>query len=282
MDIKEKVYNILKEILGEDATGIYCYDSCIEEDCESGFYSSIEMENGKATGFNFEIEDTYDIEVRHGASRLVLIPEDEDFIIKLPITTTYEKKWVLKRITENEKEEYTTCWSSEYDYYDIQQDYLADGWKIESEEMAIIKRLKEDCDLMDEENVLYEDANPALKKILLPNNFIGKWNNCIPVYVQKKIKSSLCDSERKTFSAQTKKYFDLIDAGLKMECSKDFIMACIDAYGFSDTTEICEGIIDLGLTDLHGGNIGFLPNDNPCIFDYAGYDEDLIWDYICY
>lgn len=276
MDIKEKVFDILEEMLGEDATGVYCYDSGMDEDLEMGFYSSI-VRGGNYTDFNFEIEDSCDITVAHGASRLVLIPENEDFIIKLPITATYEKCWTLKRTEENGKISVEKCYSCNYNDYEIEEEYLSDGWEIEKEDLVLIKRMRDDCDLMDEENSILERACNALQELLVPNVYIGMWNNHIPVYIQKKVETLHSSKDRPSFSKETVQKFNSINKTCELWIDDDFVKACIDYYGYEKTLEACMEINAMQLTDLHSSNIGYFENGQPCIFDFAGYDEKCIW-----
>lgn len=49
----------------------------------------------------------------------------------------------------------------------------------------------------------------------------------------------------------------------------------IDLYGEKELDRLFKFLEDRGVNDLHSGNVGYLSDKRPIIFDYSGYYEDL-------
>lgn len=276
-EIRQEVLSILTDILGKDATGIYTTVEEIEGGGYGDFYSTLKYENGRAVNYGNFIEETDDVCFYNGASRFIIYPYNTEYVIKLPITHVYDERIVLRRPSEEEEGtyDYNECWGSSGD-----ADFLLEeGYEIIGREFAC-NCSRTSFDLMEQENAYYEEAKEVSEStadILLPNEYIGNFND-IPVWVQRKIRttqSDLCDDN--TASPEEKESLSKIED--KSTLNNSFILALIRKYGEKLCEEIINTINYLGLNDLHGGNIGYLFDGSPVIFDFAGYDEDEIWNY---
>lgn len=269
-EIRKEVYSILTEILGSDATGIYCNVQEQEGMGYGDFYSTLSTdEEGNLIGFGNAIYETDNTTLHNGASRFVILPEHTEYVIKLPITGVYDRKDTLVR-----DDDVLELWESlgDVDYY------CEEGYAIKSAEFTCCC-VRSDTDLMDSENALYDEAKEMSENtadMLLPNEYVGDFNG-IPVWIQRKV--SVSDSnyfEDYRPSAEENEAVSKVEA--KSIFSRGFLFSIARKYG-NAIFEILETINILGLDDLHGGNIGYLKNGDPVIFDFAGYDDETIWDY---
>lgn len=237
--VREEVYSILREILGRDATGIYI--PMVAPHGEA--YSTVTKE-----GYGREIEETDDVTIQYGASRFVIIPYDLPYVIKLPITAVYDT-----RSFGGEKQFY--CYKRHSGY-----------------------------DLMEHENELYYQAEaeyPECADMLLENAWIGKYNG-ISVWIQDKVEGTqnqLGDYSRFRTASQEEKQevYNSHDILWGDDIDNDFILIILRKYGAKITQKAMKMINELGLSDLHGGNIGYLSDGSPVLFDYGGYSECDLW-----
>lgn len=282
--IKSKVYSILTTILGEDATGIYTNVAGIYNHDYDTFYSTLSTINGHIVDYGSEIEETDNITICHGASRITFIPYDENFVIKMPITGVYDWEVTASRLpTEMEQErgydDLISCsfWASDEDeeYYEEQ------GYEITEKEFRCYAERSE-FDLMDSENAIANELKEVcevasadvIDEIFLHNEYVGTFNG-IPVWIQRKVS---CTQDNAPYTKLTEGERTLVSKTSPSSCLSDrFILALINIYGVAITQDITSAISCCGISDLHDGNIGYLADDAPVIFDYAGYEEEEIW-----
>ena len=277
-EIRDKVFSILTETLG-NATGIYTTVADMNAYGEDEFYSTLTIEDGKPVGYGDIIEETDDLYIAHGASRITFIPRKANFVIKMPITAVWDWKVNMRRPADSASSEDEMEETSEW-YSDFNEDYYTNdlGYEVISKEFCCYCE-RTDFDLMDSENALREeikDINEEVAEIFLPNEYVGDYNG-IPVWIQRRIQSTQCNTsslltpERRTAISQT-----FHNANL----SADFIYSIMCEYGDDVAQEVVEIINELGINDLHDGNLGYLSTGEAVCFDYAGYDEENIWNFI--
>ena len=183
-----------------------------------------------------------DITCYCGASKFVI--EYRGYVIKIPFTGYWD-----------------------YDEYDDNSVYLCGYWTEQNP-----------CET---EIELYEEASEKLKKILLPTIWIGNLNNCVPIYVQKKI-----DYDYEAYCAFNTRFKVALDnTSVPMKIIKKIrkigfgrfsgireyaIYNIIERFGIGAAARLLKELGDFN--DLHSGNYGFI-NDDLVIFDYAGYDR---------
>lgn len=282
--IKSKVYSILTIILGEDATGIYTNVAGIYNHDYDTFYSTLSTINGHIVDYGSEIEETDNITICHGASRITFIPYDENFVIKMPITGVYDWEVTASRLpTEMEQERgyddliTSSFWASDED----EEYYEGQGYEITEREFRCYAERSE-FDLMDSENAIANELKEVcevasadvIDEIFLHNEYIGTFNG-IPVWIQRKVS---CTQDNAPYTKLTEGERTLVSKTSPSSCLSDrFILALINIYGVAITQDITSAISWCGISDLHDGNIGYLADDAPVIFDYAGYEEEEIW-----
>lgn len=285
-EIEKKVWDYLKEALGEDADGIYCTDSSYNGDCDD--IEEVYSQYNKKDGVFFYVEDSANYSISCGCSRMAIIPENESFIIKLPITGNFAYAHIYSKFDENNIEiDRTTEYSCYPDDRYLDEEMAEEGWVKKEEKCFLSRERNESVDLMQLENDFYDQASDNLQLLLVPNTYVGNYNG-IPVYIQKKV-----DTTYDNASADRVKFYPLSDKDKEMidkltssnrrnktELGDCFLKICMNYYNFSvdEILELIDEMDDLGVAnDLHGSNIGLTEDNAPCIFDYAGYDDNLIW-----
>lgn len=263
----DEIFAMLEYILGSDADGIYLCDREIEEgdweDCPIFSTSNFSWEVSRDIWYN----DNCHIEVKNGVTRIVFIPSDKDYVIKMSITGTYDYKDMS-------------------DMYDEEGNYNEYYSLFPSEQLVMYRHITEECNLMEEENVLYEDAGAALQEFLLPNVYVGEWNG-MSVYIQKKIfVSSLAvqtvkidlPSNCTPFSKIVDELRDITSSFPSIDIPSEFLYDMLKLTGDELTFKACSELAHLGISDLHRNNVGYTKDKKCYIFDYAGYVEEDVWD----
>lgn len=260
--LKEKVWAILQDCLGKDTTGIYTTYSCQEGYTDMEFYSNLLEDN---SDYGDPVYEPMGMQLSAGASRIAIIPDHEEFVIKLPIMYICDTDVCLQK----DGNEIHTM-ESDCEVYQ----YKTEGYTEVNRRVVILSYPCEDGNLMEKENNFYEEASSELKEVLLPNIYIGDYCG-IPIYIQKKATSKrFLNPSSDLDSINLRRKFQMA-TGSKLP--SEFIITIIDTFGFNNAAALAEEIEFLGITDIHGGNVATLEDGFPVIFDYAGYEFDEIW-----
>lgn len=185
---------------------------------------------------------TIDYEI--GATKLVLIPEELDYVIKIPFNG--ENDW--------------------FHGYGFQSFY----------------GLPASCaNYCEYEKELYQKAEAAgVEKMFLPLEYVGIINT-IPIYIQEKASFIPLYNEN---SAATEKSKNYLIAKRKInkqyfppKLSIEWVAKVLDFLGSIEELEKFLLFIKIEEIDkdLHVHNYGFIGNNQPIIFDYGGYFEEV-------
>lgn len=191
------------------------------------------------------------IRVASGLTKIVLIPDNKDYVIKIPITKT-----------------------GRYDYVeDKNGNYRKENFLIENNNFG------DYCSIEEE---LFNSFEDDIKKIFAETRFITKVND-LPIYIQEKVtvpyrkKIDLFDPDH--YPSDRKSDMDIhyeLSAISKYceynEFQEDFSYDILVNYGFDFLVKLLQTIDYAGISDLHYGNYGY-KNYKPMIFDYSGYGE---------
>lgn len=245
--IKNEILQEVREIVGEDFEGIFVDIANIEKmDYDYHIFLDATLTRTLPKSNKYKMNG--------GATKIVIIPNDADYVIKIPITGTY--------ITERD----------------------ADGNEIHALEGKV--NMTEFDHLEHEQNV-WRILNRESKKVFLPNITVGEING-IPIYVQERVAKTFMD----TRSDQIEKTEGSVKSAQKLIeksgygsnddvsiLSEDFIAAIVEYYDEETARQVLGDAGDIG--DLHDENYGFTEDGRPVIFDYADffvemytYDED--------
>lgn len=237
---KDYVFSLLSDFIGESANKILVPSS--EYEYGTSPDPTIAMDED---GDIWNIEDMIGYSVMRGATKVVIIPTQEDFVIKLNITGTY--------LSEKE------CETFGYEFPHI------DRVSIQN--------------ILDEEIAMYDNMPTELKEFIKPNIFIGYFNN-IPVYIQEKIKASYEYSEEASWERFIKRGDSLkvtevqtVNKHLIPSFPAPFISDMFEIFGEENTKTILCQLRESAVYDLNYGNFGYDMENKPCLFDIGGFDE---------
>ena len=244
---KNEIMEIVREVLGDDANGVYINEEVINREIDAddaSLYSSLDTP--------FEIAPTEKYNVYSGLTKICIVPKKKtSWVIKIPITDIYAEKWA-----EGEED------FSDYD----SENFL--GYKRVGEAIS---------NLCDKEVSIYEDASESLKEVLSEINYIGNYNN-IPIYIQERVKTIAAvaqDKDKHFILGRVNNFIsNEIDRISDISCdfSNDFILNIILKIGFLNTIEVFEDISN-EINDIHDWNYGYDYNGNGKLFDYSGYNR---------
>ena len=197
------------------------------------------------------------VELRYGASKVVIMSEEWDYVLKIPFNGAYT-------FLEDDYNEYCDNHDSEpqiKDYITFEKYRGADsedGW-----------------DYCDAENNKYDKAEKAeVNQYFVKTEFLCFTNGGYPIYIQDRCRyrtseDKSTDKSRKIASSRQAEYKD---GGIN---SVLWIASFIDFYGeaefeklrvFLDSDEDLNG-------DLHDENVGYTMEGKPIILDYAGFNS---------
>ena len=236
---KEEIFETLKEILGEKADGIYISYDTVDSAAEDLFYADSELTKPICNSFNTM--------VKTGLTRIVLIPNNKDYVIKLPVTGVYGN--------------------------------IYDEYGCDDPENCEIKKYVdlEEYNVFDNEQVIYDNLFSESKEVFSLSIYIGNFNN-IPVYIQEKVDQirfdmmpSISKEDSKKVSTLTSRhhYKEFVERPL----TDDFIISLINLYGEEAAGYILEDCKNID--DLHTNNYGYTKEGKPVIFDFAGFDGEM-------
>ena len=213
-----------------------------EEDVDDFIYAM----NGKVPSFFYEI----------GASKFVILPEGEDFVIKIPFTGAYDV-------------------DMDYDEEDSESNrYFYEPFYGASDDTG--------ADYCAAECYIYEEAkDEGFEQLFLKIKKVAECDG-VGVYIQPKAQSfSRTSNHGKYASNKSKeavkkaienKPFDY-DPGFTINSFPvDWTASCLDVLGSLDELNRFFKFLTDNSGDLHDSNIGYC-NGKPCIIDYAGFDD---------
>lgn len=247
---RDLVMSIVEEMLGPRPTGIYVP----HDEYEFGGSDDPSMSRIEDYEDRWGIYDTEDYIVRRGASKVVIIPLKEDFVIKLGITGTYYSE-------------------SECDYYNCEYPCFPE---------------KATFNILFKENRLYNKMSDLLKRIVKPNIYIGSYNG-IPIFIQERI-ANIWDHIKSKYDHKFRRAEDSKRNAVKSiqsaSCRENdapllddsFVNLIYDWLGEEDTMSLFLELKNSGIYDLNYENYGLDYAGRPCLFDIGGFDELEFFD----
>ena len=228
IDAKE-IMDIVREFLGKHCDGLYIqhfdYREVDDEEDDSSYrgdnfdedYPSTIMTIFDDADPDFIDYNNIPYQCQTGASKLVIIPRDKDYVIKLPFTNTY--------------------------------DIMKDGtYKVYS---------KTTYDICEYENQIRDEASEAVKELLVPNIYIGVYNGTVPVYIQKKIDATYENyegSSRPVQGALGKLFNYFHEHYIGCYINDEFLVPYLRKLGIKKFKDFCK---ELGrIEDMHDQNWG--------------------------
>ena len=192
-----------------------------------------------------------DCNYNYGASKLVIIPEHEDYVIKIPFNCVYNE---VHTALDEYEEEWLYFQNA---YYCRKEEY---GWDYCEAEVEYYK----------------EAADWGVEKYFAETRYIGDCHGW-PIYVQPKCEAM--ENSRGSHSHTREEYDSIREKADSVDQhgirDRDFLCDLFKDADV-DTVSLLFQFIDEMLNDLHSGNYGYFEGTtDACLLDYAGWNEEL-------
>ena len=214
------------------------------------------------------------VTISMGATKLVLIPEKENFVLKIPFFGRYCEVW-------KENEDYTLSYSdpdydsSEAGYYDNE---------FYPFELAAVREGDAIWDYCAAETTIYELAEAEGLESYFAAEYLLGFIQETPVYVQDKVcacEDATLSPYRSLNSADAKRVRHYLSNGSPERCVKFpnmWINHFIRVYGEEELNRLVEFLILHKINDdWHMGNLAYIEDDAeypiPIILDYSNYND---------
>ena len=230
---KKDVMEFVRKALGDNATEVLIDRYTIDECDEPSDYTIFLDRDCKFPLIWCNNEEFF---ISSGCSKLVIVPKNRSYVIKIPWTGVYTNT--------------TEYGDNVEDTFDYELNY---------------------CPMEDEINY-YNDVDEEARQYLVENEFVGLYNDSIPIYVQEKVKhigwgAATNTSVSNKFSAKVCVY----SLGAKI------VKMIVEQLGYDEGFRIVRELDSID--DLHSGNYGFDKYGNFKIIDYAGYHVENYFAY---
>lgn len=182
--------------------------------------------------------------IDYGASKLVIIPSDTDYVIKIPFNGYFY-------ISYNDMNQPTEEW---YDFC-----YAPSKWN---------------NDYCWAEFEKYQDLkNENLNCFVAETCFYTRINS-VGFYIQEKVNNNKYDVSIKPSDESILSVKDIKSKGIGQYVDPNWMGNCIDAYGKEKVEEFliyCENEDEDIIADLHKNNYGYRKDLTPAILDFSNY-----------
>lgn len=181
-----------------------------------------------------------------GASKMVLHLKDYNYVVKIPFQGEFIRQWdeedpnSFSKIFEFCPFQYARGEKNDWDYCEVEANYFSDA------------------------------VNYKVDQFFLETRFIGFVHD-YPIYIQEKAipLDEAVDSPRGYHPKE-----------IRSKCSyygiccfnSHWIEDFLDYYTIEELQLLTDFIENVGITDLHSGNLGY-KDSVPVIFDYAGFED---------
>ena len=218
------------------------------------------------------------ITIEHGVSKLVIIPRDYPFVIKIPFIGIFEvNDDLIPKFYDYEGHKNPDELA---EFYNKQSKTKSKWMKQHYKEILSFYEFENACDedcsdyCLDElqkyEKVANKDFSAFFAKTFWYCNKNGR-----NIYIQEK--ANPYSSSRSTI-IPSKKSAEKANK-LSADFPKDWLAVAIECYGenivesFLNYADIDEDDIEI-YCDMHYGNFGYRPNGTPCLIDFSGWRDD--------
>lgn len=236
MGLRERVMNIVADFLGDKVNGLY-----LKHDDEPGESYDFDGDQDIIVYYDQEnpiyLDDIVDGKYmwNTGASKLAIIPREEDFVIKMPFTHTYD---------------------------------------IDAEGLLHIFG-ETNYDIICAEDNIYEEASDEMKELLVPNKFIGMYCGIpIYIQKKVDIIRDHCYSQYREYlfpeSNAASKLVEYLLKKMYVPLDRGPLTFILHRLGIKKFREL---MIEVDkIDDLHSNNWGFRKDGSIAIYDYAGFN----------
>ena len=183
-----------------------------------------------------------------GATKGVVVPYHTDYVIKIPFTCSYDSY-----VSEDE-DPYIP-----FSNANIEMEYECGS----------------DWDYCENEIIIYREAQRrGVEEYFVELEYIGSINQH-PIYIQKKVNEIFSqDRDRNSYSKKdedaSKRYCSLNNVRCFNAC---WITDFINYYSEEAFLDLSYFLEEMRIMDLHGGNLGYMEDGRPVIFDWGGFND---------
>ena len=225
----EDVMEFVRKALGDNATEVLIDRYTIDENDNPEDFTIYLDKNCQ---FPLSFCDDEDFYIDSGCSKLVIVPKNRNYVIKIPWTGCYIEDF------DEDNDKYTY-------HYDYEITY---------------------CPMEDEKFIYDMEITEDTKQFFAKNEFVGLYNGSIPIYVQEKVLVGMNNEVAKkvcsgSFTQKMCSYCNNLSAKI--------IKFIVEQVGYSRGEEIINEINDID--DLHSANYGFDKYGQFKVIDYAGF-----------
>lgn len=191
-------------------------------------------------------------EICHGVSKVVLVPDEGDYVIKIPFNGTYESCYDDNGDFEDE------FWT---EFYQAPEEC---GWDYCATEVEIYEKAKEH----------------NIECFFAKTEFLCTSKNYHPIYIQEKVRtrygfdSDLVKPSEKSLKDYKEKYKNDFNSGGVFK-DNDWVALCLDKYGMEIIKKFSDFLYNNPNVnyDMHTDNYGFRLDKTPCLIDFSGWCE---------
>lgn len=220
----------------------------IAENCKDFGKTSEFSENNDYPLVFANIEDKVDCNYNNGATKSVIIPIEEDYVVKIPYSGYFTDYY-------NENTE-----TRDYGYVDfVGANNTCNDWDYCLREVEVYSLAKEF----------------GVEQFFCKTELMGTVNN-YPIYAQEKAVIWEYIRNYDDYLEEDKKEMRNIlmqTAGGYSSAFLCWLCDCMKWYGKAMITSFLEFLDDNYIRDLHSANLGYV-NKRPVIVDYAGFNEE--------
>lgn len=184
--------------------------------------------------------------IASGTTKVVIIPKEEDFVIKIPFSGIED--W------ENQP----------YEYDEETDEYIYD----ENWEAFKLFNTYDYCEV--EEKIFCDAEEEGLDFAFAATAYLGEAQT-FPVYIQEKAKILNWDGKRKYSNEEISTIRETYKYDLE-KLSEVWVLDFIKCYGKKLFERFLQFTIDAHINDLHNGNVGYI-GSQPVLVDYSGFWE---------
>ena len=224
------------------------FNSTVNEDNYCGCaYTDFEEDS-----FYNYLENDPDYEIKNGVTKVVLVDNNRDWVVKIPITRGDNE---ICYEDENDFSSGKINFSSEYSY----------GGGDNCDDYCVLEESLSDSLVQDRYFYFF-----------LPTAYLGQIGRT-PIYYSRKVNPSYTQevSEKsKEKTAQLQSNDKITNLRYRSNMNERIVEAFTEYYGIYTAIKLMRVCSQYEIQDLHSANYGILPSGRPVIIDYAGYYED--------
>lgn len=233
--------------------------------------------------FSCSVPENFGGVIASGATKVVIIFKDKDYVIKLPLRGCREysdfcsvnckySKCPYEQAEEDEEKSinYWECWECNYNLnkdeaaYSNEEEYCMAGAGLPERNFA-------PWDYCAAEEAIFNYAvDKKVSDCFLETKQIGYYCE-VPIYIQKKATQIGYDTTIIKPSEHSIEAFSSC-GGECTSIAKPFGASMIEYYGEIIFKKLCDFIKEFSVNDLHAGNHGYC-DGRPILIDYSGFDN---------